>query len=147
MLPPKCSCGNSLFVSPAHSGGSLLAPLQMPAPQARNHSPCITGFLILSFPKPLLLHTQSQSLKSCFPAPPAITSEKEHRLLTFSILNVHNPFSLLSEPIPLPHPQWKALIPALVKCSSDGCRTDTGAKTCHLTQDQLSMCELMLAQP
>ena len=144
MLPPKHSWDNNLFLSLAYPGGSpLLSHLQMPGPQARTPSPCITGFLILSFPKPLLLHTQLQSLNSCFPDPPTIISQKEHWLTTSSIPHVHSPFSLL------PRPQPKALTPALgeflPKVLQRWLQNRYQRQTCRLAQDQVTMCELILA--
>lgn len=82
-LTPKSSWHYSLFLSLSCSDRSpFLTVLQNPAPQAKTPSPYVTGFLILSFPNPRLLHTQPQCLNFCFPPLPTITSQIKYSLLT-----------------------------------------------------------------
>lgn len=59
LLTPKSSWCNSPFLSLSCSGGNpLLTLLQNPAPQPKNPSPYVIGFLISLFPKP---HTASHT--------------------------------------------------------------------------------------
>lgn len=133
MLPPKWSWDNSFFLSPAFF---LLHPKpQLPMQGPPSHTE--EDFWFYHCPK---LYCSTHSSPSMIPASLAITLQKPWPL-TSSIFHVHRPLSLLSEPIPLPHPQLKTLTPALAEFLSKvlqrWLQSRHGNPACHLTQDQV----------